>query len=77
MQNPYEIDIQQEIPKPYLEDEISYKLPEHMNKRCKITENSYQSISYPKRKIPLKRKLDDMSEEILCTIVYSKLKITK
>lgn len=77
MQNPYEIDIQQEIPKLYLEDEISYRLPEHMNKRCKITENSYKSINYPKRKIPLKRKLDDMTEETLSIMICSKLKITK
>ena len=77
MQNPYEIDIQQEIPKPYLEDEISHKLPEHINKRCKITENSYHSINYPKRKIYLKRKLADMSEETLCNMIYRKLKIIK
>jgi len=77
MQNPYEIDINQKIILPKIEEEISYTLPERLNKRCKITETSYQSIYLPKKKHTLKRKRDNISEETLQNMVNTKLKISK
>jgi len=77
MQNPYAIDIQQEIIQPELEHKITYKLNQYMNKKSEITENSYQSIQFTNKKPTLKRKYSDISEETLQNMVYTKLKISK
>ncbi len=77
MQNPYAIDIQQEIIQPELEHKITYKLNQYMNKKSEITENSYHSIHFTNKKPALKRKHIDISEETLQNMVYTKLKITK
>jgi hypothetical protein len=75
MQNPYEIDIRREIVDTHFETEISYRFTKDSNKRYKITDNPDQAMELNNHKCnqnSLKRKIDDISEELPPVIVCGK-----
>jgi hypothetical protein len=80
MQNPYEIDIQREIPNSQIEPEISYRFTKISNKRYKITDNPYKKVpfcNYQLNSNLLKRKFIDISTELPEVMVCGKCKFNK